>query len=91
MSMAKPVIVSRTRGIEDYVVDGETGVYVEPGNAEDLRDRICKVSDSAVLRKRLGTNARQTVEEKINLDIYADRVAEIILNVAKGASPGCRE
>ena len=34
MAMARPVICSRTRGQTDTIVDGENGIYVTPGNAE---------------------------------------------------------
>jgi glycosyltransferase involved in cell wall biosynthesis len=86
MAMAKPVIVSRTKGIEDYVVDGETGLFVEPEDVSDLHDAIAAVLASTDLQQRLGTNARQVIEERMNLDIYADRVAEIVRNVASQRS-----
>src|SRR5581483_1920308 len=40
MAMAKPLILTRTIGQTDTIVDGETGVYVEPGDVEGLRQKI---------------------------------------------------
>jgi glycosyltransferase involved in cell wall biosynthesis len=78
MAMAKPLIVSRTKGIIDYVVHDETGVYVSPGDAEELKDRILSLWGRSKELDRLGTNARQAVEQRMNLDIYVNQVAQIV-------------
>lgn len=78
MAMAKPLIVSRTRGIGDYVAHGETGMYVEPGDAAALRDAILSLWNSPRKQARLGANARQMVEEQANLDVYVEQVAAIL-------------
>jgi glycosyltransferase involved in cell wall biosynthesis len=81
MAMAKPLVVSRTRGIADYIVHNETGLYVSPGDAAELREVILALWGKAEERKRLGTNARQAVDEHMNLDIYVDRVVQILREV----------
>lgn len=78
MSMGKPLIMSKTSGIEDYIVPSETGLYVTPGDADELHDAIHALWDTPGERLRLGKNARQAVEEGMNLDHYAARVAEIV-------------
>lgn len=78
MAMAKPLIISRTRGITDYVVHNETGLYVSPGDAAELRDTVLSLCGQANELKRLGTNARQAVEESMNLDIYVDQVVRVV-------------
>jgi glycosyltransferase involved in cell wall biosynthesis len=78
MSMGKPVILSHSDGIRDYAVDGETGRYSTPGDAVELREKILELWDAPAEQRRLGTNARQAVEESMNLDIYIDKVVEII-------------
>ncbi len=40
MAIGKCVIASRTHGQTDTIVDGETGIYVPPGDANALRDAI---------------------------------------------------
>ena len=78
MAMAKPLIVSQTRGITDYVVHNETGMYVKPGDVRDLRDSILSLWEEPRELNRLGANARQVVEERMNLDIYVDRIVQIV-------------
>jgi glycosyltransferase involved in cell wall biosynthesis len=81
MAMAKPVIVTRISGITDYVVPNETGVYVSPGDAIELRNTILSIWDCPAEHKRLGTNARQMVEECMNLDVNVDRIVEIACKI----------
>ena len=40
MAMGKAVIVTKTGGTIDYVDDGNTGIFVEPGNIDNMRDAI---------------------------------------------------
>jgi glycosyltransferase involved in cell wall biosynthesis len=81
MAMAKPLIVSRTAGIADYVVDDVTGQYVPPQDVPALRDTILRLWHAPAARARLGTNARQAVDEGMNLDVYARRIAELVREV----------
>jgi len=39
-AMARAVVAFRSRGISEYVIDGETGILVEPGNVNALRSAI---------------------------------------------------
>ena len=59
--MAKPVIVSRTRGLADYVVDGETGRFVDVGDVAALRAVDALAVGERLRAERLGANARQAV------------------------------
>lgn len=81
MAMAKPVIVSRIRGITDYVEHDVTGIYVSPGDVMELREAILSLWSKLREPNRLGTNARQQVEECMNLDIYVDKVAGVVEKV----------
>lgn len=78
MAMGKPVVVTRTQGITDYVKDDETGRYVTPGSVEELKDAIFFLLNNPAVSKRLGANARQAVEETMNLDIYVKKIAQIV-------------
>jgi glycosyltransferase involved in cell wall biosynthesis len=80
MAMAKPVIVTRTRGgLAEYVVDGETGLSVEPGDVEGWKVAIRRLAIDPGLRERLGRNARRWVEENATLEIWANGIADALL------------
>lgn len=79
MAMAKPVIVSKTSGQNDVIIDNETGIYVPPGDAAALRVALCRVTAEPDFAARLGANARKWVEERATLDLWADRISNAIL------------
>jgi glycosyltransferase involved in cell wall biosynthesis len=74
--MARAVIATRSQGISDYIIDGVTGILVDSGSPEALREAICYLLDHPEEAARMGRNARQRVEEEYNLDIYVERIAQ---------------
>jgi len=64
MAAARPVIASRAGGLKHIVVDKKTGFLVEPGNAEDLAEKIEILLDDADLRNTMGQKARKIAEDK---------------------------
>lgn len=57
MALSKPVIATRLAGIPEQVVDGETGLLVEPANASELAAAILKLCTDADARARMGEAA----------------------------------
>ena len=58
-SMGVPTIGSRIYGLSDAVVDGETGILVNPRDAEDLRGGMELLLSNADLRFKMGALARR--------------------------------
>ncbi len=56
---SKPVIASRSGGVEDAVWDGETGILVEPGNTEEIYAGLHKLCIDKQLREDLGCRGYQ--------------------------------
>lgn len=77
-SMEKAFIVTRSRGIMDYVIDGETGIVVEPGDVEGMREAMEFLLANPDEARRLGQNARQRIEEELNLETYVGKIASLI-------------
>jgi glycosyltransferase involved in cell wall biosynthesis len=63
MSAGRPVIASRSGGLSEVVVDGETGFLVPPGEVEALRRAIERLLADAGLRERMGEAARVRAAE----------------------------
>jgi glycosyltransferase involved in cell wall biosynthesis len=59
MAAGVPVVGSRIGGLPDIVVDGETGVLVEAGDAAALRTALCRVLENEPERKRMARAAAQ--------------------------------
>jgi colanic acid/amylovoran biosynthesis glycosyltransferase len=67
MACGLPAVSTRLVGIPDLVVDGVTGLLVEPGDVSSLADALERLSGDADLRRRLAGAARRAVEERFNL------------------------
>jgi glycosyltransferase involved in cell wall biosynthesis len=62
MAAGVPVVASRVGGIPTAVVDGETGVLIEPGDVDALARAIHDVIGDEARRTRFGRAARARVE-----------------------------
>ncbi|MBM4362084.1 MAG: glycosyltransferase family 4 protein [Deltaproteobacteria bacterium] len=78
MAMGKCVVATRTRGQTDTIVDGETGVYVSPGDARALRAAIERLLADPAEAARLGRGARAFVEREATLERFVERVATAV-------------
>ena len=74
MAMGKPVITTKIAGHSDYIVDGETGFYVPPGDADALRSRIKDLLENPALAAKIGANARRLMEEHYTLEAANRRI-----------------
>src|SRR5690606_5767690 len=59
MAMGKCLIVTKTRGQTDTIVDGETGIYVPPGDPVALRAAIERMLAAPDEARRMGEAARR--------------------------------
>jgi glycosyltransferase involved in cell wall biosynthesis len=76
--MGKAVVVTKSPGITDYVIDGETGILVPPGDVQAWREAIQWLLNHPKEAKRMGENARQRVDEELNLDNYVNQIAALL-------------
>jgi len=64
MTMGKPVITSAVGQNPDYIVSGESGVLVQPGNERAFATNLELLLQDAELRVRLGSNAMRRIREE---------------------------
>jgi glycosyltransferase involved in cell wall biosynthesis len=62
--MEKAVVVSSVRALVDMVQDEKTGLVFEKGNVESLANTLHKMIASPSLRRNLGKQGRQWVEQE---------------------------
>jgi glycosyltransferase involved in cell wall biosynthesis len=77
-AMSRPVVAFRSEGITDYIIDGETGILVEPGNVKALRAAVETLIENPAEARRLGQNARQRIEELLNLENYIQKIVGVL-------------
>jgi glycosyltransferase involved in cell wall biosynthesis len=69
-ALGKPVIASRMGGMPEMVVDGETGLLFESGNAAALAEKIAYLERNTGLAREMGGRARQRVETEFDSDTH---------------------
>ncbi len=70
MAAGLPVVASRVGGVPEQVVDGETGLLVEPGDPEDLAEALARLVGDRELRGRLGAAGRARAEDAFDLEPF---------------------
>jgi glycosyltransferase involved in cell wall biosynthesis len=78
MAMGRAVICTKTESPGDFLADGETGFYVKPGDAEDLRLRMEALLCNPELAREMGRRGRARIEREFSLDAYCDRIESVI-------------
>jgi len=60
----KPLIASRISRFADEIVDGETGLLVDPGRPDEIQAALHRVFTDTALADRLGHNLRKLAEQR---------------------------
>jgi glycosyltransferase involved in cell wall biosynthesis len=81
MSTARPVVGSRSGGIVETIVDGETGYLVERGDVETLAKRVATLLTNPERCRRMGEAGRRNVVENFNGKLYAASLLSSYLSV----------
>jgi glycosyltransferase involved in cell wall biosynthesis len=83
MSYGLPVVCSHIGGLPEIVDDGITGLLYEPGNVDELADRIRTLWQNSALCQKLGEAGLRKVREDYSAERLLDRLLEIYEKVIK--------
>src|SRR3954471_19408103 len=83
MAAGTPVVATRVDGLPELVEDGVTGRLVEPGDTAALAVAVLDVLEN---RDEMGAAARAAAE-RFGADAYAERLEDLLLEVAAGRLP----
>ncbi len=81
-----PVIASRLQGLPEAVLDGQTGLLFEPGNARALADLLETLLDEPGVAAEYGRRGRERCERELNIENQRRRFRTVLLNRLRGAS-----
>jgi len=63
---SKPVVGGRSGGIEDAIINGKTGILVNPNSKEEIKEAILKLLKNPSLAKSMGKKGRERIESELN-------------------------
>ena len=66
MSMSVPVVASRMAGVPEIVKDGVTGYMTEPGNVDQLAEKIALLASDKDVYSKMRVNCRKLMEDSFD-------------------------
>jgi len=72
----KPVIGGKSGGMSDAIIEGETGLLVNPHNKEEIKEKIIEVLKNPSLAESLGRKGRERIERELSWQKVAQRIVK---------------
>jgi glycosyltransferase involved in cell wall biosynthesis len=80
MAAGLPVLAPRNIGLEDIIIENNTGSLIESDNSEMLARQIIKLHQDKRLRLFLGKNGQERVNRLFTLETMVEKLAQILKN-----------
>ena len=74
---AKPVVAFNIGGVNEAVVNGETGLLTKLGSTDELAEALLKLLSDKPLREKMGANGRKFVTENFTWDLCAEKMLTV--------------
>lgn len=78
MALGKPVIGSAIGAIPEMVISNETGMLFEPGNAQELAEKIRVLFADQTKIENMGLSAKTHIHQLINTEKHFSRLQELV-------------
>jgi glycosyltransferase involved in cell wall biosynthesis len=82
MCARRPVVATRVGGCAEVMIDGETGLLVEPRRPVELADALERLFVNPARARAMGERGRATVEGRFSLDRMSATVEDIYAQLA---------
>ncbi|MGD9706497.1 MAG: glycosyltransferase [Candidatus Delongbacteria bacterium] len=83
MAVGKPVIATDGGGTGEIINNNQTGYLIEPGNPDQLADKILYLTDNADVRNSMGQEGRKCIEKKFDIDRMVKSFTELYNNLCE--------
>lgn len=87
LAAAKPVVATRVGAIPDVVIPGETGLLVEPGDAQGLAGALLQLLRDPERAISLGRRGREHVARTYSSEAFAARYRDLYSQLAPAPEP----
>ena len=86
MAAGLPIISTKWACIPEMVEDGVNGFLIDPGDVEELADRICTLLSDDKLRHRMGQASRERFLEDFTFDKFSSRLQGVFSRALDGCA-----
>jgi glycosyltransferase involved in cell wall biosynthesis len=76
--MGKAVVASRSPGLSDYLLEGESALMVEKANPDALAEAINRLWNDPALAAEMGCRGRKFVEYEFSLEHWLVKISQIL-------------
>jgi glycosyltransferase involved in cell wall biosynthesis len=83
MAAGKPTILVIDGVIRQVIEESQGGVFVAPGNDQQLADTVFALSSQPDRVKKMGSNARSYLEEYLDRQIMLEKTRDLFLQLRK--------
>ena len=66
MAMEKAIVATDVGGVRDQIINGQTGLLIQPMSSKAIANAINSLFSNPLLRAKLGRNARRHVEKNFS-------------------------
>ncbi|MGO9759952.1 MAG: glycosyltransferase family 4 protein [Solirubrobacteraceae bacterium] len=84
MAMELPVVSTRITGIPELIDDGDNGLLVAPGRADELADALERLLVDRSMRREMGSRARAKIVREFNTESSAAQLYELFVEQLAG-------
>jgi glycosyltransferase involved in cell wall biosynthesis len=81
MAAGAPIVATRVGGTPEAIVDGVTGLLVDPGDSAALADAIARLLENPQLAAQLGRAARQAIEDRYSIERMVRATEQLYLDL----------
>ncbi len=81
MAMKKPIILGVEGEVKGMIAESESGICVEPENAQELAEAVRSLADSKALCDTLGCNGSRYVASYFDRKMLAKRFEDLMINL----------
>jgi glycosyltransferase involved in cell wall biosynthesis len=85
MAREKPVVATRVGGVPEVVVDGETGIVVNPGDPQALAAGIQTLLGNTDLARDMGERGRRRAAERFDIQLMFEKTKQVYADVFREA------
>jgi glycosyltransferase involved in cell wall biosynthesis len=87
-AMEIPVVATKVGGVPEVVLDGESGILVEPGSSEQLAQAILTLIENPALRRQMGERGRGYVLANYRWEDNAALMENLYQQVLQSSNEG---